>query len=68
MIRNKKNAFERNIAKNRKINPKLYFSYVDSAKKNKGRIGPLKNDDGEFVVNPKEQAATMNQFFSSVFN
>ena len=25
MIRNKKNAYERNIAKNRKINPKLFL-------------------------------------------
>ena len=35
MIMNKKNAVERNIAKNRKSNPKLYFSYINSAKKNK---------------------------------
>ena len=67
MIRNKKNAFERLIAKNRKVNPKMYFSYVNSAKKNRGRIGPLKNSDGEFIVNPKEQAETMKDFFSSVF-
>ena len=30
-------------------------------------IGPLKNDVGEFVIDPKEQAETMSQFFSSVF-
>ena len=34
MIRNKKNAYERNIAKNRNTNPKMYFSYVNIAKKN----------------------------------
>ena len=67
MIRNKKNAYERMIAKNRKVNPKLYFSYVNSAKKNRGRVGPLKNSDGEFIINPKEQAETMKDFFSSVF-
>ena len=67
MIRNKKNAYKRNIAKNRNINPKMYFSYVNSAKKNKSKIGPLKNDNGEFIIDPKEQAETMNQFFSSVF-
>ena len=67
MIRNKKNAFKRNIAKNRNSNPKMYYSYVNSAKKNRCRFGPLKNEAGEFVVNPKEQAESMNQFFSSVF-
>ena len=56
MIRNKKNAFKRNIAKNRNSNPKMYYSYVNSAKKNRCRFGPLKNEAGEFVVNPKEQA------------
>ena len=67
MIRNKQNALERNIAKNRKMNPKMYYSYINSAKRDRSRIGPLKNDDGEFVVNPKEQAETMSRFFSSVF-
>ena len=66
MIRNKKNAYERNISKNRITNPKLYYSYVNSAKKNKSRFGPLKHD-GEFIVNPKEQAEMMNEFYSSVF-
>ena len=28
---------------------------------------PIKNDAGEFIVDPKEQARTMNEFFSSVF-
>ena len=67
MIKNKKNALERCIARNRKTNPKMYYSYVNSAKKNKSRLGPLKNDDGEFIIDPKEQAKTMNEFFSSVF-
>ena len=66
-IRNKKNAFERNIAKNRNVNPKMFYSYVNSAKQNRSRIGPLKNDDGEFVIKAKDQAETMSSFFSSVF-
>ena len=67
MIRNKKNAYEWMIAKHRKDNPKLYFSYVNSAKKNRGRIGPLKNSDGEFIVDRKEQAEVMNNFLLSVY-
>ena len=67
MIRNKKNAYERNIVNNRNTNPKLYYSYVNSAKKNRSHFGPLKNDSGEFVIDPMEQAETMNGFYSSVF-
>ena len=67
MIRNKKNALERDIAKNRKTNPKKYFSYVNSSKRNKSRIGPLRNDSGEFIINPKDKAEAMNDFFKSVF-
>ena len=66
-IRNKKNALERSIAKSRNINPKMYYSYVNSAKKSRSRFGPLKNNNGEFVIKAKEQAETMNRFFSSVF-
>ena len=67
MIRNKKNALERDIARDRKTNPKKYFSYVNSSKRNKSRIGPLKNKEGEFIIRPKEQAEAMSEFFSSVF-
>ena len=67
MIRNKKNSYERNIANNRNINPKLYYSYVNSKKKNKSHFGPLKNKAGEFVVDPKIQAETVNEFYASVF-
>ena len=67
MIRNKKNALERDIAKKRKTDPKLYYSYVNSGKRNSSLIGPLKNDAGEFVIDHKEQAQMFNQFFGSVF-
>ena len=67
MIKNKKNALERSIAKNRTSNPKMYFSYINSAKRNRSRIGPLKNDNGEFIIKAKDQAETMSDFFSSVF-
>ena len=67
IIRNKKNSLERSIAKKRKSDPKLYYSYVNSAKRNRSRIGPLKNDDGEFVIAPKDQAQIINDFLGSVF-
>ena len=67
MIRNKKNALEQSIAKNCKTDPKTYYSYVNSAKRNRSQIGPLKNDDGEFIIKPKEQAEALSHFFASVF-
>ena len=45
----------------------MYYSYVSSAKRNRSRIGPLKNDAGDFIIKAKEQAETMGQFFASVF-
>ena len=67
MIRNKKNAYERNVVKNRDSNPKMYFAYVNSGKKNRSRAGPLKSDDGDFIVKPKEQAEEFSKYFASVF-
>ena len=46
MIRNKKNANERCIAKNRTVNPKMYFSYVN----------------GKFIIDPREQTETMSSY------
>ena len=66
MIRNKKNAMERKIAKEAKENPKTFYAYINSAKRTRSKIGPLK-EDGEIVVEPAEQAEILNQFFSSVF-
>ena len=43
------------------------YSYVNSAKRSRSRIGPLKNDAGEFIIKPREQAEAFSQFFKSVF-
>ena len=65
-IRNRKNAIERQVAKDSKINPKSFFSYINSSRQNRNSIGPLKIDD-KLVVDPKEQADALNNYFSSVF-
>ena len=36
-------------------------------RRNKSQLGPLKNDEGELIIDPKEQAETMSELFSSVF-
>ena len=66
LIRNRKNAYERQIAKSCKTNPKHFYSFVNSARRSHGTIGPL-NKDGELVVDSKEQAELFNEYFSSVF-
>ena len=65
LIRNRKNAFERNVAKESKTNPKLFYSYINSARRNRSPIGPLLSGD-ELVVNPKAQSDVLNRYFSSV--
>ena len=67
MIRNSKNRLERDIAKDAKTNPKRYFSYLNSGKKVKTKVGPLINAQKEYVIDPKQQANILNDFYSSVF-
>ena len=66
LIRNKKNALERHVAKDCKLNPKRFYSFINSASRSRSTIGPL-NKDGERVVDPKQQAELLNAYFSSVF-
>ena len=66
LIRNRKNALERQVARDSKTNPKSFFSYVNSARRNRNSIGPLSIDD-KLVVKPKDQADALNNYFSSVF-
>ena len=67
MIKNKKNGLERKIAKESKTNPKAYYSYINSSKKVRSKIGPLKSDEGEMIADPKRQADILNDFYASVF-
>ena len=62
-----KNGLERKIAKEAKDNPKAFYAYINSSKRARSKIGPLKNSDGEIVVEPGEQATILNNFFSTVF-
>ena len=66
-IRNKKNALERKIAKTAKENPKAFFSYLNSQKKTRTKIGPLKDEDGDIVTDTWKQAEIFNSHYASVF-
>ena len=66
LIWNQKNALERQVARDSKLNPKYFCSYINSSRRNRNSIGPLKIDD-ELVENPIQRADALNQYFSSVF-
>ena len=67
LIRNRKNAFEKQIAKDSKTNSKCFFSFINSGKRSRSSIGPLSGGDNELVTDPLQQAGLLNEYFSSVF-
>ena len=50
-----------------KENPKEFFSYVNSRKPVRRKIGPLVNESGALKHNDAEIATILNGYFSSVF-
>ena len=66
LIRNRKNALEREIARDSKSNPKTFYSYINSARRNRSAVGPLMINN-KLVVDSKEQSSAFNHYFKSVF-
>ena len=66
-IRNSKNSVERRVAKEAKENPRSFYSYVNSSKRSRVKIGPLLGRDGNLVVDPKDQAEIFNAHYATVF-
>ena len=66
-IRKKKNSHEKKVAECRKTNPKMFYAFINRAKKTRSRIGPLTNNDGDVITDPKEQANILNNQYVSVF-
>jgi len=62
-------SFEQKLARNVKVDSKSFYNYVRSRQKRKGRVGPLKKEDGdgEVIVDEVEAAEVLNKYFSSVF-
>ena len=67
MVRNRKNGWERDVAKHRKKNPKFFFSQINRAKKSRSGIGPLTDNGGHTITDLKQQAQVLNQQYASVF-
>ena len=66
-IRKKKNAYERKVAECRKSNPKMFYAFINKAKKTRCRIGPLVDREKNVITEPGPQANVLNQQYASVF-
>ena len=67
LIREAKVLFEKRLARNIKVNPKSFHSYVRSKRKTKDVVGPLCDDGGAIVSESRDMANLLNDYFVSVF-
>ena len=66
-IRNGKKSMEKKVAKNAKQNPKAFFSYINSCRATRTKIGPIRGENGNVIIDPREQAECFNEHYASVF-
>ena len=59
--------FERNIARESKLNPKAFFNYTNSKLKTTSSVPDLDTRNGIKTSGDKQKANVLNDFFSSVF-
>jgi hypothetical protein len=62
-----KQDFEKKLAKDIKSNPKSFYAYVRSKSATKSKVSPLKDSQGNIVIEDIEICNVLNQYFSSVF-
>ena len=67
LTRKLREQFEMHIARNIKISPKFFWSYVKSKTKTRAKIPPLKKVDDTEAVTAYDKAETLNIYFSSSF-
>ena len=70
LLKNTKKAkkqFEKKLAKDIKVNPKSFYSYVRSKTKVKDVVGPLKDENGDAVTDCERMSELLNDYFGSVF-
>ena len=67
LIKRAKKEHEKNIAKECKNDPKLFWKYVQSKLKFSTGISPLKRENGEIAETDADKAETINTFSSKVF-
>ncbi|KAJ8042255.1 LINE-1 reverse transcriptase-like [Holothuria leucospilota] len=62
-----KAKFEKQLAKEVKVNPKSFHAYVRSKQKVKEGVGPLQGNEGTLVTDHQDMANLLNDYFVSVF-
>ena len=68
MVRDAKLQYEKQLAKECKLNPKAFFRYCNSKKNSaKNSVIRLKDNKGSIIMSDKDNANLLNQQFSSVF-
>ena len=65
--RKAKQEFEQKLADNIKSDCKSFYSYINSKSRSKKKIGPLKDLSNNVIIDNKETADFLNDYFSSVF-
>ena len=66
-IKKAKHNYEIQISKNAKKNPKMFYSYLSKKKKNKVKVGPLNQEDGELCHDDQEMTEILNKHYAGVF-
>ena len=59
--------FEKKLAENIKNNNKSFYAYIRNKQRTKDKVGPLKDQNGELLVEDQKNAELLNEYFSSVF-
>ena len=67
LIKNAKHNYEKEISRNAKTNPKLFYSYLSKKKKSRIQVGPLKDEAGDLCYDSKGMAEAFNKHYTSVF-
>ena len=66
-VRRAKKDHEKKVAKDSKINSKVFWKHVRSKTKAASGVSPLKKENGESATGDDEKADILNIYFSSVF-
>ena len=66
-MRRSKYDYEKNLATKIKTDSKLFWSYVRSKLKTKGKLGQLETENGTITNDSRKKAEVLNTYFASVF-
>ncbi len=67
LIRLRKRDYEKQVAREAKSNPKMFFTYIRTKKRAKSNIGPLKMEGNVLTQDSKHVVEILNKTFASVF-